>query len=159
MPELKFIGIAHTPFTTIENMPIQGSGLSHADGELEIDKEFEEGLVDLEGFSHCYVLFYLHKSDGYKLTIEPFLDRKPHGLFSTRAPRRPNQIGLSIVRIRGRESNKLLVSEIDLIDGTPILDIKPYISQFDEIKSERNGWYDKAGKNPEQIKSDDRFKS
>ncbi len=159
MPELKFIGIANTPFKTIENMPLQGSGLSDAEGVLEINKEYEEGLVDLEGFSHCYVLFYLHKSGDYKLMVTPFLDKKPHGLFATRVPCRPNQIGLSIVRIRKREGNKLFVSEIDLLDGTPILDIKPYISQFDEIKSERNGWYDMTGNDHKKVKSDDRFKS
>lgn len=157
MSSFAYIGVARTPFQTIENMPIQGADISKEEGVLEIDDAYVEGLRDLDGFSHCYVIFHLHKMKSPALTVKPFLDTKTRGVFATRSPKRPNGIGLSIVRINRVEGNRVIVSELDLLDGTPILDIKPYIMQFDGVVSERDGWYTE-GLDAQSAKSDNRFK-
>lgn len=133
------IGIIHTPFKRKEDAPIQPSR-SSARGEVEVFKEYEEGLEDIEGFSHIILIYQFHKSDGYSLKVRPYLDDKLRGLFATRAPRRPNKIGLSVVKLLKRKENILFVESIDVLDGTPLLDIKPYVPAFHPGEQVRVGW-------------------
>ncbi|WP_110458350.1 tRNA (N6-threonylcarbamoyladenosine(37)-N6)-methyltransferase TrmO [Shewanella algidipiscicola] len=150
------IGYAKTPFKQIENVPVQGAGISQDIAELIINEEYVEGLDDLEEFSHIYVVFHIHKAAGYKLKVTPFLDDQPRGIFATRSPKRPNAIGLSIVEIVRIEANRIVVRGVDLLDATPILDIKPYIQSFDNIKQTKDGWYEQ-GLDPLTVRSDKRF--
>ena len=135
------IGIIHSPFTDKSQTPIQASR-SQAKGTVEIHPKYAEGLQDLEGFSHIFLLYILHKSSVYSLLVKPFLDDTPHGLFATRHPCRPNPIGISVVRLVGRNGNMLIVEGLDVLDGTPLLDIKPYFPEFDIRTDTRNGWYE-----------------
>jgi len=137
--EIEQIGIIHTPFKTREETPIQPFR-SKAIGQVEVFKEYEEGLTDIEGFSHIILLYNFHKSEGYSLMVKPFLDDKLKGLFATRAPKRPNQIGLSVVRLLIREENVLFVEGIDVLDGTPLIDIKPYVPNFEPNTEFKIGW-------------------
>ncbi|GIU41749.1 tRNA (N6-threonylcarbamoyladenosine(37)-N6)-methyltransferase TrmO [Shewanella algidipiscicola] len=150
------IGYAKTPFKQIENVPVQGAGISQDIAELIINEEYVQGLDDLEEFSHIYVVFHIHKAAGYKLKVTPFLDDQPRGIFATRSPKRPNAIGLSIVEIVRIEANRIVVRGVDLLDATPILDIKPYIQSFDNIKQTKDGWYEQ-GLDPLTVRSDKRF--
>lgn len=150
------IGYAKTPFKQIENVPLQGAGISQDIAELIINEEYVQGLDDLEEFSHIYVVFHIHKAAGYKLKVTPFLDDQPRGIFATRSPKRPNAIGLSIVEIVRIEANRIVVRGVDLLDATPILDIKPYIQSFDNIKQTKDGWYEQ-GLDPLTVRSDKRF--
>jgi tRNA-Thr(GGU) m(6)t(6)A37 methyltransferase TsaA len=152
------IGTIHTPFKSREGMPIQPTGAQGIQGRVEIDPAFEAGLDDLEGFSHVFLLYHLHLSDGHSLTVTPFMDDAPRGVFATRAPRRPNPIGLSIVRLVRVAGPTLHVEGIDVVDGTPLLDLKPYIPSLNPPDDAvRIGWL--AGKdNPTfDVRSDDRF--
>ncbi len=151
------IGIIHSPFKELTGMPIQPTSESSAAGHLEIYPEFADGLKDLAGFSHIYLLFHLHKSAPAKLHLKPFLDNEVRGVFSTRAPRRPNPIGLSLVEILRVEKNYVYIANIDILDGTPLLDIKPYIPEFEEAKDIRVGWQGKAKGLVQKKKSDKRF--
>jgi len=151
------IGMIYTPFNDIDNMPIQPAGASNVEGRIEIKQEFAEGLVDLDGFSHIILLYHLHKVESHKLTVIPFLDTRPHGVFSTRAPKRPNPIGLSVVKLLKNEKNILYVSHVDMLDSTPLLDIKPYVPEFDEYKSVKIGWIENARGRVKHQKSDKRF--
>ena len=137
---LRPIGIIHTPFTDKSQTPIQASR-SQAKGVVEVFTEYAEGLQDLEGFSHIFLLYVFHESLGYSLLVKPFLDDLIHGLFSTRYPARPNPIGLSVVKLISRKGNSLEIEGVDMLDGTPLLDIKPYIPDFDGRSDTRNGWY------------------
>jgi tRNA-Thr(GGU) m(6)t(6)A37 methyltransferase TsaA len=137
---LKPIGIIHTPFKEAAGTPIQPGRSDGARGEIEIYSEFVTGLTDLDGFSHITLLFHFHLSKGYELMVTPYLDDKKRGLFATRAPRRPNQIGISVVKLDKIASNILHVINVDMIDGTPLLDIKPYIRDFDSAEDFRIGW-------------------
>jgi formylmethanofuran dehydrogenase subunit E len=129
--ELKPIGIIHSPYRTRGDAPRQGCGREEI-CEVEVFKEFEEGLKDIEGFSHIILIYWFHKSRGYSLTVTPSWDTKPHGLFTTRSPHRPCPLGLSVVELVAREKNILKVKGLDAIDGTPLLDIKPYFPSIDE---------------------------
>lgn len=151
------IGIIHTPFDNLEGMPIQPSGADKVTGTIVVDKEYEQGLKDLEGFSHLILLYHFHQSKGYDLIVTPFLDDQKRGVFSTRAPRRPNPIGLSIVNLVKIEGNRLTVKGIDMLDGTPLIDIKPYVPEFDSKAVTAIGWLEKKQKNAAFLKSDDRF--
>ena len=135
------IGIIRTPFTEREGTPIQAS-LSETRGSVDIFPEFEQGLQDLEGFSHIFLLYAFHESSGFSLLVKPFLDDQLHGLFATRHPNRPNPLGLSVVRLLGREGNTLEIDGVDMLDGTLLLDIKPYLPEFDVRTGTRNGWYE-----------------
>ncbi|MDI6890274.1 MAG: tRNA (N6-threonylcarbamoyladenosine(37)-N6)-methyltransferase TrmO [Thermodesulfovibrionales bacterium] len=135
----KPIGIIHSPFKSIQECPIQPSR-SKAIGEVEIFKEYQEGLEDIEGFSHLILIYRFHKSKGYSLKVKPFLDDKIRGLFATRYPRRPNQIGLSIVKLLKRKENILSVEGIDVVGKTPLLDIKPYVPDFIPAGKVKIGW-------------------
>ncbi|MCP4568910.1 MAG: tRNA (N6-threonylcarbamoyladenosine(37)-N6)-methyltransferase TrmO [FCB group bacterium] len=151
------IGYIHTPYTDPKGAPIQPRYGDKVSGTVEILPEYAEGLSDLDGFSHIYLLFHLHLSSEYKLKVTPFLDDQLRGVFATRAPRRPNPIGLSLVRLIKIESNILHIENPDMVDGTPLLDIKPYVSAFEDIGDHRIGWLTgKAGKAGKR-KADDRF--
>jgi tRNA-Thr(GGU) m(6)t(6)A37 methyltransferase TsaA len=139
------IGVIHSPYTDKDQTPIQPSR-SQAPGSVEIYPEFAEGLQGLEGFSHIIILYIFHQSMGYSLRVKPFLDHQEHGLFATRYPYRPNPIGLSIVRLEGIRANILNVADIDVLDGTPLLDIKPYVPDFDVRENARTGWYETRSK-------------
>jgi tRNA-Thr(GGU) m(6)t(6)A37 methyltransferase TsaA len=134
------IGIIHTSFTDKAQTPIQPSR-SRALGWVEVYREFAEGLQDIEGFSHIVLLYAFHCSSRYTLSVKPFLDDQERGLFATRYPARPNPIGLSVVRLIRRNERELVVKGIDVLDGTPLIDIKPYIPEFDVRTGVRTGWY------------------
>jgi tRNA-Thr(GGU) m(6)t(6)A37 methyltransferase TsaA len=140
--KVKSIGIIHTPFKCKKDTPIQPFQ-SKAVGEISVFKEYQEGLEGIEGFSHLILLYRFHKSRGYCLKVKPFLDNKLKGLFATRYPRRPNQIGLSVVKLIKRNGRILLVSGVDMIDNTPLLDIKPFIPDFNRKEKIRIGWLTK----------------
>jgi len=138
-------------------MPIQPSGAAEVQGTIVLEKEYEQGLSDLEGFSHIILLYFFHQSKGYNLMVKPFLDDQKRGLFSTRAPKRPNPIGLSIVRLIKREGNRLTIEGIDVLNGTPLIDIKPYVPGFDTKEMTTIGWLENKQENATALKSDDRF--
>ena len=138
---MRAIGVIRTPFTETQGMPIQPA-FSQAAGRVEVFTEYAEGLQDLETFSHVILIYALHRSNGYALRVKPYLDDVAHGLFATRYPGRPNPIGLSIVHLLSRRENLLEVEGIDVLDGTPLLDIKPYVPDFDSRADARAGWYD-----------------
>ena len=137
--ELKPIGVIHSPFKTKEEIPYQGYK-SKKTGEVEIFSEFEAALKDIEEFSHIYLIYLFHKATNYKPLVKPFLGKEKHGVFATRHYNRPNPIGVSVVKLFGREHNILKVSQIDVLDKTPLLDIKPYVPQFDQREGARIGW-------------------
>jgi tRNA-Thr(GGU) m(6)t(6)A37 methyltransferase TsaA len=142
--ELKPIGVIHTPYRDKKEIPCQGYK-SDKTGEVEVFSEFEEALRDLEGFSHIHLIYWFHEITGYEPLVKPFLDEQRHGLFATRHYNRPNPIGISIVELVERAGNILRVRQVDMLDGTPLLDIKPYVPQFDQRINVRIGWLrDKA---------------
>jgi tRNA-Thr(GGU) m(6)t(6)A37 methyltransferase TsaA len=157
MIKLKPIGIIHTPFTRLEGMPIQPAGAAGVQGRVEVFEQYRSGLEDLDGFSHVILLYHFHRSQGFKLQVVPFMDDQPRGLFATRAPKRPNPIGLSLVRLDRIESGVLHVQDVDILDGTPLLDIKPYVPEFDSQTEVRAGWLDEARKSVESRRADTRF--
>ena len=158
--ELEPIGTIHTEFTEIEGMPIQPTGAKGIKGTLVIKDKYLNGLKDLEEFSHINILYLLHKVDGYLLEVKPFMDINTHGIFATRSPKRPNRIGSSIVQIDKIKGNTVYVSNIDVLDGTPLLDIKPYVPQLyeDTIEELKIGWFEKNHNKAKSQKSDNRFK-
>jgi tRNA-Thr(GGU) m(6)t(6)A37 methyltransferase TsaA len=139
------IGIIHSPFTEKDQPPIQASR-SKVIGLVELIPVFAEGLKDIEGFSHIFLLYNFHRSSGYSLHVKPFLDDHEHGLFTTRHPCRPNPIGLSIVQLIFRQENYLTVEGVDVLDGTPLLDIKPYVPEFDAHTDAQIGWFETRSK-------------
>ena len=162
MKEITFkpIGIIHSPFKEPVGMPIQPAGAKGIKGNIEIFEEFKEGLKDLDGFSHIVLLFHFHLSKNFNLLVYPYMEDKIRGVFATRAPRRPNQIGMSIVRLEKVEDNILHISNVDIIDGTPLLDIKPFVSKFDCFdinENEKVGWLKKRVKRVDEHRSDERF--
>ena len=154
----KPIGIIHSPFKTIEGVPIQPAGANDIRGKIEVYKEYSEGLHSLEAFSHIILVYHFHLSEGYNLKTIPFMDGSEHGVFATRAPKRPNPIGISVVKVKSIETNIINIENIDVIDGTPLLDIKPYVSRFDNVKKEKNGWLSDNKNAVSFMKSDNRFK-
>jgi tRNA-Thr(GGU) m(6)t(6)A37 methyltransferase TsaA len=152
------IGTIHSPYTDIAGMPIQPSGARGVRGTIEIRNDLCEGLLDLDGFSHIILLYALHRCTGYSLTVTPFLDPAPHGVFATRSPKRPNAIGFSVVRLMGVDGCVLTIENVDILDGTPLLDIKPYVPAFDAHTDTRHGWFEHIAKNAETVRSDDRFR-
>jgi tRNA-Thr(GGU) m(6)t(6)A37 methyltransferase TsaA len=153
------IGVIHSPFPTASDMPIQPAGAADVAGTVEVFEAFREGLADLEGFSHLILLYHLHLSRGFALRVVPFLDREPRGLFATRAPARPNPIGLSVVRLEAIVEGLLQITGVDVIDGTPLLDIKPYVPAFDAPSDVRCGWLEQTGEAVVARRSDDRFRA
>jgi tRNA (adenine37-N6)-methyltransferase len=140
----KPIGVIRSGHTKPEETPIQSVYAEGCEGRAEILPEFAAGLRDLEGFSHIYLIWHMHKTDRSQLVVKPFLQDVERGVFATRAPCRPNPIGLSIVRLVRREENILHLGLVDVLDGTPLLDIKPYAAKFDHIEATRNGWQDEV---------------
>ena len=156
---LKPIGIIRTPHKNLEGTPIQPSGACGVRGTVEVEEAFREGLLDLAGFSHVFLLYLFHQSKGFNLVVKPFLDDARHGVFSTRAPRRPNPIGLSVVRLVDVREGTLHVEGVDMLDGTPLLDIKPFIPDFDLPCGEiRTGGLSGRSKNATSLRADNRFR-
>jgi len=137
------IGIIHSPYKQIEGIPIQGKFKPEVKAYIELKEEYAPGLRDLEGFSHAILIYYFHKSQKEQIIGKPFLEDKEYGIFAIRSPHRPNHIGISVVKIEGIEENKLHFSEVDVLDGTPVLDIKPYVKHFDSRDNVISGWIDK----------------
>jgi tRNA (adenine37-N6)-methyltransferase len=160
LEEIRFkpIGIIHSPFKDKQGMPIQPTGAEGVAGTVEMEAEYVEGLRDLEGFSHIILIYHFHLSSGYSLLVKPFLDKSLRGVFSTRAPRRPNPIGLSLVRLVRVEGSTLHIENVDIVDGTPLLDIKPYVPELDGIKAARTGWLSGKADKARNAKADERFK-
>jgi tRNA-Thr(GGU) m(6)t(6)A37 methyltransferase TsaA len=151
------IGIVISPFNKAEDTPIQPSSAIGYKGTIEIFPEFTDGLKDIEGFSHLILIYHFHLSKGYDLQVKPFLDEEARGIFATRAPKRPNGIGMSIVKLVKVEGNTLYIEDIDALNGTPLLDIKPYVPQFNNAKNVKIGWLtDKKDKIRTQ-RADNRF--
>jgi tRNA-Thr(GGU) m(6)t(6)A37 methyltransferase TsaA len=151
------IGTIHSPFTEVNGMPIQPVGAQGVAGSIEVLPAFQEGLRDLEGFSHIIVIYHFHRISGYSLLVKPFLDNTDRGVFATRSPRRPNSIGISVLRLTGIAANVLHVENVDILDGTPVLDIKPYVPKFDVWDADRVGWFAGKVEKAESRKSDERF--
>jgi tRNA (adenine37-N6)-methyltransferase len=154
----KSIGIIHTPFKEIENMPLQPPGAQKVQGTIEIDKKFIRALKDLDGFSHIILIYHFHLANGFSPEVIPFMDKAARGLFATRAPKKPNQIGMSVVRLIKIEQNKLFIENADILNGTPLLDIKPYVKEFDHPTKSKSGWLNRSAHLSRKIKSDGRFK-
>ncbi len=138
------IGVIHSEHTIAEKTPIQPVYAKGCKGHVELWPEFTEGLKDLSDFSHIYLLYHFHQCHQVKLIVKPFLQDVDRGVFSTRAPFRPNPIGLSVVELLGIEGNILHLNNVDILDGTPLLDIKPYTAKFDLHPVKKNGWQDEV---------------
>ena len=145
--KLKPIGVIHTPYKEPKGIPIQGRFEKRVVGQVELFPEYVKGLKDLAGFSHMILIYYFDRSEREDLIGRPFLENEEHGIFAIRSPHRPNHIGFSIVKLEGVEGNIVTFREVDMLDGTPLLDIKPYISHFDPRKNVKNGWLEKHFKN------------
>lgn len=148
------IGVLHSEFNEPAGAPIQGRFAPDAEGTAEVFDEFAEGLDDIEGFSHLYLIYVFDRSEDFRLTVRPFRDDTERGVFATRAPKRPNHIGLSVIRLLGREGNVLRLAEVDFLDGSPLLDIKPYVPPFDQRENARFGWLEDSA---DRRVADDRF--
>lgn len=159
MKNIKFsaIGFIHSTFKETKGVPIQASAAKGTSGSVEIFQEYSEGLKDLDGFSHIILIYYFHRVKKVSLQAKPFMDDKEHGIFSIRGPNRPNPIGISIVRLEKIVGNILYVMDLDIIDGTPLLDIKPYVPEFDTRKGVKIGWLEKHIHKLSKTKSDNRF--
>lgn len=156
--EIPSIGIIHTTYRDIANMPIQPVGAQGCEGVVELYEVYAPGLTDVEGFSHVMLIYQFHKIEGYELVVTPFMDDKPHGIFATRSPKRPARVGLSIVKVLKVEGNKLCFDGADMLDGSPLIDIKPFFRQSDNRLDARSGWLDeKDATTVETTRSDDRF--
>ncbi len=151
------IGYIHSPFTDLRDMPIQPGGRAAAPGTADILPEFVDGLKDLQGFSHVILVYYFHQSRRVDLHVTPFLDSEERGIFATRAPTRPNPIGISVVELKRIEGSRLHFGNIDILDKTPLLDIKPYVPEFDHPTEIRIGWLEEARNKMQAAESDDRF--
>lgn len=153
--EIKPIGIIHTPYKEPKGIPIQGKFEKGITGQIELYPEYRQGLKDIEGFSHIILVYHFDRSEAEKLISRPFLEDESHGIFAIRSPHRPNHIGVSIVELKKVEGNIITFSEVDMLDNTPLLDIKPYVSHFDSRENVKNGWLDKhfrAGKIPQRTR-------
>lgn len=159
MNEIKYkpIGVIHSPFKEPKGVPIQPAGAQGIDGTVELFPEYTEGLKDVEGFSHLILIYHFHLSKESPLKVKPYMDNKVHGVFAMRGPSRPNSIGISIVRLVRVEGNILHVQDIDIVDGTPLLDIKPYVPEFDIREVEKTGWLEKNVHKLSTSKDDGRF--
>jgi tRNA-Thr(GGU) m(6)t(6)A37 methyltransferase TsaA len=152
------IGVIRSPFKEPAGMPIQSVAAKGVAGSIELAPEYQEGLLDLDGFSHLILIYHLHLVQGSSLVVTPFLDAQSHGVFATRSPKRPNPIGLSIVRLLKIEDGTLQIEDVDVVDGTPLLDIKPYVPLFDNREEVRIGWFAKNIEQVYQVQADHRFR-
>jgi tRNA-Thr(GGU) m(6)t(6)A37 methyltransferase TsaA len=159
MNEIRYkpIGIIHSPFTETKGTPIQPASGKDVEGTVEIFPEYVKGLQDIEGFSHIIILYHFHLSNSVSLLSKPFLDDTPHGVFAIRSPNRPNPIGISVVRLIKVNNNILHIQDLDIVDGTPLLDIKPYVPNFNTMKEIRIGWLKGKIDNLSRVKDDGRF--
>lgn len=153
----KPIGIIHSPFREPHGTPIQPSAARDVEGTVEIFPEYAEGLKDIEGFSHIILICHFHLSKGCSLKVTPYMDDKVHGVFTTRAPARPNPIGISTVRLVRVEGRELYIRDLDIVDGTPLLDIKPYVPEFDMREIVKIGWLEKNVRKLQKARDDGRF--
>ncbi len=151
------IGVIHTPFTDTVGMPIQSVAAAGVKGWVELDPAYAAGLADIDGFSHLWLIYHLHRIAAGSLTVTPFLDRQARGIFATRSPKRPNAIGLSLVRLIAVEGPVLRIEEVDILDGTPLLDIKPFVPSFDHRETDRIGWFEGNVDRVTTTRSDGRF--
>ena len=158
--ELESIGTINTEFKKIEGMPIQPTGAKGIKGTVTIKEKYATGLKDLEEFSHIHLIYILHKVKGYQLEVKPFMDNNNHGIFATRSPKRPNRIGMSVCKLNKIKKNILYIENVDILDNTPLLDIKPYVPQLyaDTIDDLKIGWFKTKYKKAKTQKSDNRFK-
>ncbi len=159
MPKLIFetIGVIRSPFSDTKGMPIQPQAAVGVRGSVELDPRFAEGLRDLDGFSHITLLYHFHRSKPHSLLVKPFLDNTLRGVFATRVPSRPSSIGISTVRLIGIEGTTILIEEVDILDGTPVLDIKPFIPSFDNRETDRIGWFAERASRVSEVRADRRF--
>jgi len=157
--EIKYeqIGVIHSQFTEPKETPIQSAAAGGIDGRVEVFSEYVKGLKDLESFSYIILFYHFHLSKKTSLEVTPYMDTETHGVFSTRAPGRPNPIGISIVRLTSIEGNILHVKDIDIVDGTPLIDIKPYVPEFDIRENVRTGWLEENVNKLPDTKDDGRF--
>jgi len=153
--ELRPIGVIHTPFACAPGTPIQSSRAEGAEGTVDVFPEFAQALQDLDGFDRAWLIYWFDRAAEPKLLVRPYLDDRPHGLFATRAPVRPNPIGMSPVRLLRIEGCRLFLADVDMLDSTPLLDIKPYVPAFDHLPADRIGWL--TGKVPQPQRADARF--
>jgi tRNA-Thr(GGU) m(6)t(6)A37 methyltransferase TsaA len=140
---LTSIGIIHTPYSEPREMPIQGRFQEDIEGWIELEQRYVPSLKELDGFSHLILIYYFHRSDREEIQGQPFLEDETHGIFAIRSPHRPNHLGLSIVGLQRVEGNRVYFTEVDMLDGTPLLDIKPYVEHFDRRQGVKSGWVDK----------------
>ena len=159
MPEIKYkpIGIVHSPYKKPKGTPIQPLAATGVKATVEIFPEFVEGLTDLDGFSHIFILYHCHLVGKPSLKVQPYMDNDTHGVFSTRAPSRPNAIGLSVVRLVSVKKNLLYIQDVDILNGTPVLDIKPFVPEFDMREVKKIGWLEKNVNKLPESKDDGRF--
>jgi len=156
---IKPIGVIHTPHIDVKNMPIQPIAAEGIKGYIEVFPEFVAGLKDIEGFSHLTLFYHFHKINGYELVVTPFMDTEKRGIFATKAPKRPNAIGLSTVKLIAIDGNILHIEQVDMLDGTPLIDIKPFYPRYDNRENVSIGWLEKNKDLPlEKLRSDERFK-
>ena len=160
MTDIKYspIGVIHSPFEGPKGTPIQPAGAKGINGSVEVFPQYTEGLKDVEGFSHIILIYHFHLSRESSLTVKPYMDTESHGVFAMRGPSRPNSIGVSVVRLVKVEGNILLIQDVDIVDGTPLLDIKPYVPEFDTRDVESIGWLEKNVHKLSESKDDGRFK-
>jgi len=159
MKEVRYkpIGVIHSPFRDVKGMPIQPAGARGVAGTVEILPEYCAGLKDVDGFSHIILIYHFHLSGQYSLEVRPYMDNNRRGVFATRIPGRPNPIGISVVRLVRVEGCTLHIRDVDILDNTPLLDIKPYVPEFDIREVERTGWLSKRSGNVYEQRSDGRF--
>ncbi len=158
MIEFEQIGTIHSPYNDLEGMPIQPAGAVGVRGRVEVLPDYVDGLQDLDGFSHIILLYKFHRGSGFDLKVVPFLDSSPRGVFATRAPRRPNPIGMSVVRLERIDGAVIDVLDIDVLNGTPLMDIKPYVPHFNSQDEVRTGWLGEKDSNVAVHRSDSRFR-
>lgn len=150
------IGVVRSPFTERQGMPLQSVAAADVHGQIQLQPAYVPGLRDLDGFSHVYVIAHLHRSVPGKLEVVPYLDDTPRGVFATRSPRHPNPIGISVMRLASITGATLEVTGVDLLDGTPVLDIKPYVPAFDSVAAEHTGWLEQAAAKVHTVRADER---
>jgi tRNA-Thr(GGU) m(6)t(6)A37 methyltransferase TsaA len=155
----KPIGYIYTPFEEVKGMPIQPTGAAGVAGRIEVNPLFLSEIKDLEGFSHIFLLYHLHLVKDFKLMVKPFLDTQERGIFATRSPVRPNAIGLSVLKLTGIEGTTVWVENVDILNGTPVLDIKPYVPDFDIWPADKIGWFSQKADKAKSHQADERFTS
>ena len=141
--EITPIGVIHTPYREDKDIPIQGRFKDDVEGWIELREEYLPALKDLDGFSHLFLIYHFHRSNQEHLQGRPYLEKEIHGIFAIRSPHRPNHLGLSVVRLQRIEGNRVYFTEVDMLDGTPLLDIKPYVEHFDHREDVKSGWLDR----------------